>query len=585
MALSTEDQQTFDNFCLWFGNHGYDEDVKQQMRDLMEQGNYKELMDCFYKNLEFGTGGLRGIMGVGTNRMNKYTVGMATQGLANYLKQSFAGLPQIKVAIAHDCRNNSEAFAKIVADIFAANDFHVYLFDALRPTPELSFAIRLFGCQSGVMITASHNPKEYNGYKAYWNDGAQVTAPHDKNIIAEVNKITTPPQVKFSGGSGSIEIIGKDVDEAYLNGIESLLKLSPEAIERHKDTKIVYTPLHGCGVKMAPAMLRRMGFTNIIHVPEQDVNDGNFPTVHSPNPEEPAALKMAIDKALATNAELVLATDPDADRIALAVRDKKGDFFILNGNQTNSIFTYYLLLRWKELGKLHGKEYTIKTIVTTNLVADIAEAFGVEWYNCYTGFKYIAEIVRKNEGKKTYIGGGEESFGFNVGELVRDKDSIVSCGLAAEIIAWAKDQGMSIFDLLLDIYKKFGYYKERQISITKKGKEGLEAIQQMMRNFRANPPKSLAGSDVKEIYDYQTLELKNVKSGDTKAIDQPSTSNVLQYVTEDGSIVSVRPSGTEPKIKFYFGVREKLGSAAEFESVTQVLDKKIDAIAAELIKN
>ncbi|MDR1342100.1 MAG: phospho-sugar mutase [Prevotellaceae bacterium] len=570
-----------ENVSLWLGD-GYDSETREHIRDLIAQNNIEELIDCFYQNLEFGTGGLRGIMGVGTNRMNKYTVGMATQGLANYLKQSFANLPQIKVAIAHDCRNNSEAFSKIVADIFAANGFKVYLFDALRPTPELSFAIRMLGCQSGVMVTASHNPKEYNGYKAYWSDGAQVTAPHDKNIIAEVNKITDLSQVKFTGGSGAVEIIGKDVDEAYLSGIEGLLKLSPEAMERHKDAKIVYTPLHGCGVKMAPAMLRRMGFTSIIHVPEQDVNDGNFPTVHSPNPEEPAALKMAVDKALATDAELVLATDPDADRIALAVRDKKGDFFILNGNQTNSIFTYYLLLRWKELGKLQGKEYIIKTIVTTNLIADIAEAFGVEWYTCYTGFKYIAEIVRRYEGKKTCIGGGEESFGFNVGELVRDKDAIVSCGLAAEIMAWAKEQGLSMFDLLLDIYKKFGYYKERQISITKKGKEGLEAIRQMMCDFRAAPPKSLAGSDVKEIYDYQTLEMKDVKSGLTKPIDQPSTSNVLQYVTEDGSIVSVRPSGTEPKIKFYFGVRESLSDTAEFDSVTRALDKKIDAIAAEL---
>ncbi|MDR2813591.1 MAG: phospho-sugar mutase [Prevotellaceae bacterium] len=573
-------RQALDKANSWL-NGSYDEETKKQVRDLM-QSNPKELEESFYRNLEFGTGGLRGIMGVGANRMNRYTVGMATQGLANYLKQSFAGLPQVKVAIAHDCRNNSDAFAKIVADIFAANGFHVYLFDALRPTPELSFAIRLLGCQSGVMVTASHNPKEYNGYKAYWSDGAQVTAPHDTNIINEVNKITDPSQVKFTGGSGSIEIIGKDVDNAYLDGIGGLLKLSPEAIAKHRDIKIVYTPLHGCGVKIAPEMLARMGFTGIIHVPEQDVNDGNFPTVYSPNPEEPAALKMAIDKAVATGAELALATDPDADRIALAVRDKKGDFFILNGNQTNSIFTYYLLRRWKELGKLQGKEYVIRTIVTTNLVADIAEAFGVECYSCYTGFKYIAEIVRRYEGQKTCVGGGEESFGFNVGELVRDKDSVVSCGLAAEVAAWAKEQGLSMIDLLLDIYKKFGYYKERQISITKKGKDGLEAIQQMMRDFRANPPKRLAGSDVKEIYDYQTLELKNVKTGATKAIDQPTTSNVLQYVTDDGTIVSVRPSGTEPKIKFYFGVREVLKDAADFDSVTAALDKKIDAIAAEL---
>ncbi|MDR0687199.1 MAG: phospho-sugar mutase [Prevotellaceae bacterium] len=577
-----QNMQVVANITSWLKG-SYDEETKQQLRELIaKKDNTREVIDCFYRSLEFGTGGLRGIMGVGTNRMNKYTVGMATQGLANYLKQNFADLPQVKVAIAYDCRNNSSAFAKIVADIFAANDFHVYLFDALRPTPELSFAIRLLGCQSGVMVTASHNPKEYNGYKAYWSDGAQVTAPHDRSIIYEVSKITDPSQVKFTGGNGSIEIIGEEVDEAYLSGIESLLKLSPAAIERHRDIKIVYTPLHGCGVKLAPAMLARMGFTNVIHVPEQDVNDGNFPTVYSPNPEEPTALKMAIDKALATGAELVLATDPDADRIALAVRDKKGDFLILNGNQTNAIFTYYLLRRWKELGKLHGKEYTVKTIVTTNLIAAIAEAFDVECYSCYTGFKYIAEIVRKYEGKKIHICGGEESFGFNVGELVRDKDSIVSCGLAAEVTAWAKEQGLSMFDLLLDIYRQFGYYKERQISATKQGKEGLEAILQMMRDFRANPPKSLAGSDVKEIYDYQILELKNVKSGEIKDIDQPSISNVLQYVTEDGTIVSVRPSGTEPKIKFYFGVRQNLNSADEFDSVTKALDEKIDAIAAEL---
>jgi phosphoglucomutase len=575
-----QNRQTLDKVNSWL-NGSYDEETKRQVRDLM-QHNPKELEESFYRNLEFGTGGLRGIMGVGTNRMNKYTVGMATQGLANYLRQNFADLPQVKVAIAHDCRNNSEAFAKIVADIFAANGFHVYLFDALRPTPELSFAIRLLGCQSGVMVTASHNPKEYNGYKAYWSDGAQVTAPHDTNIIDEVNKITDPAQVKFTGGSGSIEAIGKDVDNAYLSGIGGLLKLSPEAIERRKDIKIVYTPLHGCGVKMVPEMLARMGFTSVIHVPEQDVNDGDFPTVYSPNPEEPAALKMAIDKAVTTGAELVLATDPDADRVALAVRDTKGDFFILNGNQTNSILTYYLLHRWKELGKLHGKEYTIKTIVTTNLIAAIAEAFGVEWYNCYTGFKYIAEIVRKYEGQKTCICGGEESFGFNVGELVRDKDAVVSCGLAAEVAAWAKEQGLTVFDLLLDIYKQFGYYKERQIAVTKKGKDGLEAIQQMMRDFRANPPQSLAGSAVKEIYDYQTLTLKNVKDGSTSPIDQPSTSNVLQYVTDDGTIVSVRPSGTEPKIKFYVGVRESLNNVTDFDSVTGALNKKIDAIASAL---
>ncbi len=560
----------------------FDDETKAQVKDLM-QNNEKELVESFYQNLEFGTGGLRGIMGVGTNRMNKYTVGMATQGLANYLKKSFANLPQIKVAIAHDCRNNSPFFAKTVAEIFAANGFHVYFFDALRPTPELSFAIRLLGCQSGVMLTASHNPKEYNGYKAYWDDGAQVLAPHDKNIIDEVNNISDPSQVKFSGDAGKIETIGAEIDDIYLNGIKGLICLSPEAIAKHNDIKIVYTPLHGCGVKLVPEMLKRMGFTNLIHVPEQDVNDGNFPTVYSPNPEEPTALKMAVDKAMATGAEMVMATDPDADRIALAVRDKKGEFVLLNGNQTNSIFTYYLLRRWKELGKLQGKEFTVKTIVTTELIPRIAEAFGVKWYNCYTGFKYIAEIVRENEDKMSYIGGGEESFGYNVGGLVRDKDSIVCCGLAAEVAAWAKEQGMTMLDLLHHIYVEYGYYKEKQIAVTKKGMDGLAAIKQMMVDFRANPPKVLAGSAIKEIYDYQSLEVLDVKSGDKRKIEiKGGTSNVLQWITEDGTIISVRPSGTEPKIKFYFGVRENLPSVNDVDAVTAVLDKKINTIAEEL---
>ncbi|MDR1226457.1 MAG: phospho-sugar mutase [Prevotellaceae bacterium] len=579
--MSTDvNQQVKERANAWLTGN-YDEETKAQVRDLM-QNNEKELVESFYQNLEFGTGGLRGIMGVGTNRMNKYTVGMATQGLANYLKKNFASLSQIKVAIAHDCRNNSPFFAKTVAEIFAANGFHVYFFDGLRPTPELSFAVRHFKCQGGVMLTASHNPKEYNGYKAYWEDGAQVNAPHDKNIIAEVSKITDPSQVMFTGNAGKIEKIGLEVDEIYLKAIQGLIGLSPEAIKKHNDVKIVYTPLHGCGVRMVPEMLKRMGFTNLIHVPEQDVNDGNFPTVYSPNPEEPTALKMAVDKALETGAEMVMATDPDADRIALAVRDKKGQFQLLNGNQTNSIFTYYLLTRWQELGKLTGNEFTVKTIVSTELIGRMAESFGVEWFNCYTGFKYIAEVVREMEGKKTYVGGGEESFGFNVGALVRDKDSIVCCGLAAEISAWAKERGMSMLDLLHSIYLKYGYYKESQISVVKKGKEGLELIQQMMKDFRSNPPKSLAGSTVKEIYDYQTLEILAVATGAKRKISLKTTSNVLQWLTEDGTIVSVRPSGTEPKIKFYFGVREDLKSLADFDKATGALDSKMNTIAKEL---
>jgi phosphoglucomutase len=541
------------------------------------------LVESFYQNLEFGTGGLRGIMGVGTNRMNKYTVGMATQGLANYLKKSFAALPQIKVAISHDCRNNSVEFAQIVANVFSANGFKVYLFDGLRPTPELSFTIKELGCQSGVMVTASHNPKEYNGYKAYWSDGAQVNAPHDKNIIAEVNKITDPNQVSFAGIPANIEKIGAQMDEIYLGKIMSLLSLSPEAIAKQRDIKLVYTPLHGCGVKLVPEILRRLGFTNLIHVPEQEVNDGNFPTVQSPNPEEPTALKLAVDKAKAENADVVMATDPDADRVGIAVRDNKGEFVLLNGNQTNSILSYYLFRRWQELGKLKGKEFTIKTIVSTGLIDSIAADFGVELFNCYTGFKYIAETAIREEGKgKTFIGGGEESFGFNLGSFVRDKDAIVTCGLIAEIAAWAKEQGKTLFDILLEVYVKFGYYKEKQISVVKQGKEGLEAIQQMMKDYRANPPKSFAGSPIKYYYDYQTLTKLDRKGRKAADLDYPSQSNVLQYETEDSTMISVRPSGTEPKIKFYLRVCQKLPSAADFAKVTADLDNKNNTIAKEL---
>jgi phosphoglucomutase len=574
-------QQIIDRATAWLSS-SYDAQTQAQVKHLL-QNDEKELVESFYQNLEFGTGGLRGIMGVGTNRMNKYTVGMATQGLANYLKKSFAALPQIKVAISHDCRNNSVEFAQIVANVFSANGFKVYLFDGLRPTPELSFTIKELGCQSGVMVTASHNPKEYNGYKAYWSDGAQVNAPHDKNIIAEVNKITDPSQVLFAGVPANSEKIGANVDEIYLGKIMSLLSLSPEAIANQRDIKLVYTPLHGCGVKLVPEILKRLGFTNLIHVPEQEVNDGNFPTVQSPNPEEPTALKLAVDKAKAENADVVMATDPDADRVGIAVRNSDGEFVLLNGNQTNSILSYYLFRRWQELGKLTGKEFTIKTIVSTGLIDSIAAAFGVESFNCYTGFKYIAETAIREEGKgKTFIGGGEESFGFNLGSFVRDKDAIVTCGLIAEIAAWAKEQGKTLFDILLEVYVKFGYYKEKQISVVKKGKEGLEAIQQMMKDYRANPPKSFAGSPIKYYYDYQTLTKLDHKGRKAADLDYPSTSNVLQYETADGTMISVRPSGTEPKIKFYFSVCQKLPSAADFAKVTADLDNKNNTIAKEL---
>ena len=519
----------------------YDGATRAEVKRLMEN-DPKELEESFYRNLEFGTGGLRGIMGVGTNRMNKYTVGMATQGVANYLKQNFKDLPQISVAVSFDSRNNSAEFAKITANVFAANGIKVYLFDSLRPVPELSYSIRHLKCQSGVMVTASHNPKEYNGYKAYWEDGAQVTAPHDTNIINEVLKITSPAMVKFSGGEENIQMVGADVDEAYLNDVSTLL-VSPESVKNHADMKMVYTPLHGTGITLVPKILSRMGFTNLSLVEAQVVSDGNFPTVKSPNPEENSALEMAVALAEEKGADLVMATDPDADRVGIAIRDNEGKITLLNGNQTASILTYYLLRRWKELGKLNENTYIVKTIVTTELMAAMAKAYGVKCYNVLTGFKYIASVIRENEGKATFIGGGEESYGYNAGEFVRDKDAVITCALIAECAAWCADQGKTLYQLLQDIYAEFGIYKESLISLTKKGKAGLEEIQAMMKSYRENPPASIGGSPVVKVIDYNKPE----ETGLPK-------SNVLQFYTEDGSVVSVRPSGTEPKIKFYFGV-------------------------------
>ena len=540
----------------------------------------KELEESFYKNLEFGTGGLRGIMGVGTNRMNRYTVGMATQGLSNYLKICFAHLPQIKVAISYDCRNRSAEFARITSQVFAANGFKVYLFESLRPTPELSFVVRHLGCQGGVMITASHNPKEYNGYKAYWDDGAQVLAPHDKNIIKEVEKITDPSQVRFDGNQHHIELIGKEIDELYLQSILSLINLSPKAI-KESDLKIVYTPLHGTGVQLVPEILKRLGFTSIYHVPEQDVNDGNFPTLTSPNPEEAAALQMALDRAEEVGAHLVMATDPDADRLGIAVRDNTGALQLINGNQMVSILTYYLLRRWKELGKLTGNEYIVKTVVTTDLLRQMAETYGVTCYNVLTGFKYIAEVQRNLEGVKRFIGGGEESYGYNVGSFVRDKDAVVSCALAAEAAAWAAEQGKSLYDVLLDIYVEFGLFKEHLVSVTKKGKEGLEQIDTMMKRFRSTPPITLCGSPVVLIHDYLSSETIDLISDLRYQIELPK-SNVLQFITQDNTIVSVRPSGTEPKIKFYFGLRETLNGKEEYPKVSALLDARFKRLEEEL---
>ena len=566
---------------IWLGD-GYDEETKAAVRAMLDNEDKTDLIEAFYKDLEFGTGGLRGIMGAGTNRMNIYTVGAATQGLSNYLKKAFADLPQIKVAIGHDCRNNSRKFAEVAADVFSANGIKVYLFDALRPTPEVSFAIRELGCQSGVILTASHNPKEYNGYKAYWNDGAQMIAPHDKNTIDEVNKITSVKDVKFRGNAELIEIIGEEIDRRYLDRIKTL-SLSPEAIAHHHDMKIVYTPIHGTGVKLIPASLKNFGFTNIIHVPEQDVVSGDFPTVVSPNPEEPAALDMAIKKAIETDAELVMASDPDADRIGIAVRNDKGEFVLVNGNQIVMIFLNYLMTRNKELGLLKGNEYIVKTIVTTETIKTIAEQNGFKMYDCYTGFKWIASVIRENEGKARYIGGGEESYGFLPEDFVRDKDSVSSISLMAEIAAWAKDKGMTMYQMLQDIYIKYGYSKEKGISVVRKGKSGAEEIVAMMKNFRENPMKELGGSPVILIKDYASLEATDVVNGTKSKLDMTVTSNVLQYFSADGSKVSIRPSGTEPKIKFYIEVRGiKMDNYADYDAANAAADAKIEAIKKEL---
>jgi phosphoglucomutase len=558
----------------------YDATSQEEVRRMLGNEDPTELIDSFYRDLEFGTGGLRGIMGAGTNRMNIYTVGAATQGLSNYLKKEFSTLPEIKVAIAYDCRNNSRLFSETSAEIFAANGIKVYLFEDLRPTPELSFAIRELGCQSGIILTASHNPKEYNGYKAYWDDGSQIVSPHDENIIDEVSKVKAA-DIKFKGNKSLITLLGSDMDELFLEKVKSV-SISPEVIQRHKDLKIVYTPIHGTGVRMIPAALRAFGFTNIINVPEQDVVSGEFPTVVSPNPEETAALSMAIAKAVETDADVVLASDPDADRIGVAVKNDQGKFVILNGNQTALVFIYYIISKRKESGKLSGNEFIVKTIVTTELIAKIAQRNKVDFYDVFTGFKYIAEVIRDLEGQKKYIGGGEESFGFMPADFVRDKDAVSSCALMAEIVAWAKDQGKSLFEMLLDIYLEYGFSREKMKYVVRKGKSGAEEIQQMMVTFRSNPPKVLGGSKLKLVKDYDINIAKNMLTGAETSIDQKTTSNVLQFFTEDGTKISVRPSGTEPKIKFYFEVAGNLTNRADYDAVEAKADEKIDAIMKEL---
>jgi phosphoglucomutase len=555
----------------------FDAETRASVQSMIDAGS-EELTESFYKDLEFGTGGLRGIMGVGTNRINIYSVGMATQGLANYLKNSFKG--EIQVAVAHDSRNNSSLFARKTAEVFAANGIKVFLFSELRPTPELSFAIRHYGCKSGVVITASHNPKEYNGYKAYWEDGGQLIAPHDKNVITEVQKISGPQEVNWNADESLIEVVKDDIDRAYIDGLKSMC-LSPLAVKAQSDLNIVFTALHGTGGTMVPRTLKELGFTNISTVAAQDNPNGDFPTVISPNPEEAAALKMALEQAEQVGADLVMGTDPDADRVGIAVRNLDNELQLLNGNMTGSLLVYYLVKRWKELGKLDGKQFTAKTIVTSPLIKKISEQNGVPCYGVLTGFKYIAELIKDLEGKAHFIGGGEESYGYLAGDLVRDKDAVLSCVLISEMCAWAKTNGKSLFELLIDIHAEYGFYLEDLISITKKGKSGAEEIAKMMEDLRSNPPKQIAGSDVVYLRDYKLGKVTNFQDGSTTETGLP-TSNVLQFETSEGTIVTARPSGTEPKIKFYFSVNGELDDKSNYKELKIKLEQKIKTIQSEL---
>lgn len=558
----------------------YDAQTQKEVQAMLDSSDTVPLIDAFYKDLEFGTGGLRGIMGTGSNRMNKYTVGAATQGLANYLLKEFSTLKEIKVVIGHDCRHNSKEFSQIVADILSANGIKAILFKDLRPVPEVSYSVRKLGCQSGIMITASHNPKQYNGYKVYWNDGAQVVPPHDKNIIAEVNRVSVD-KINFNANKNLIEILDESIDDMFINDLKTIM-LSPDSIKRHSDIGIVYTPIHGTGFTVVPKALKACGFTNMINVPEQDVISGDFPTVKSPNPEDPAAMAMAVQKAIETNADLVFATDPDADRFGAGIRNDKGEFILLNGNQTMLILIYYIITRKKELGQLTGKEYTVRTIVTSMLTQVVSEKNGVEMFECYTGFKWIAAIMRDLEGKRKYIGGGEESYGFLAEDFVRDKDSISAAILFGEIAAWVRDNGKTLYELLLDIYIEYGFSKEKGVSITKEGLTGAQEIEAMMKNFREKPLEIIAGSKVVLIKDYATLKAHDINLGEIYTLEMPTTSNVLQYYTADKTKISIRPSGTEPKIKFYIEVNDKLNSRSDFEKVNEVADKKIELICKNL---
>ena len=558
----------------------YDAETQAEVKRMLENDDKTELIEAFYKDLEFGTGGLRGIMGVGSNRMNIYTVGAATQGLSNYLKKNFKDLPQISVVVGHDCRNNSRLFAETSANIFSANGIKVYLFDDMRPTPEMSFAIRHLGCQSGIILTASHNPKEYNGYKAYWDDGAQVLAPHDKGIIDEVNAIASAADIKFQGNPDLIQIIGEDIDKVYLDMVKTV-SIDPEAIARHKDMKIVYTPIHGTGMMLIPRALKMWGFENVFTVPEQMIKDGNFPTVVSPNPENAEALSMAVNLAKEIDADLVMASDPDADRVGIACKDDKGEWVLINGNQTCMMYLYYILTQYKQLGKIKGGEFCVKTIVTTELIKKIADKNNIEMLDCYTGFKWIAREIRLREGKQKYIGGGEESYGFLAQDFVRDKDAVSAMSLLAEICAWAKNQGKTLYDILMDIYLEYGFSKEFTVNVVRPGKTGADEIKQMMTDFRNNPPKELGGSKVVLVKDFQSLEATTVDGKKTK-LDMPDTSNVLQWFCDDDTKVSVRPSGTEPKIKFYLEIKGTMKSASEYDALDAKSSEKVAAIKKSL---
>ena len=558
----------------------YDAETQAEIKKMLANPDKTDLIEAFYKDLEFGTGGLRGIMGVGSNRMNIYTVGAATQGLSNYLNKNFKDLDQISVVVGHDCRNNSRLFAEISANIFSANGIKVYLFEDMRPTPEMSFAIRHFGCQSGINITASHNPREYNGYKAYWDDGAQVLAPHDKGIIDEVNKISSATDIKFEGNKDLIQIVGEEVDSVYLDKVKSI-SIDPEVIKRQKDLKIVYTPIHGTGMMLIPRALKQWGFENVHTVPEQMVKSGDFPTVISPNPENAEALSMAIELAKKIDADIVMASDPDADRVGMACKNDKGEWVLINGNQTCLLFLYYIIKNRIATGKMKEDDFIVKTIVTTELIKSVADKNHIEMLDCYTGFKWIAREIRLREGKQQYIGGGEESYGFLAEDFVRDKDAVSACTLLAEICAWAKDQGKTLFEVLLDIYVEYGFSKETTVNVVKPGKSGAEEIKAMMENFRANPPKEIGGSKVIVSKDFKTLKATD-GNGNVTELEMPETSNVLQYFTEDGTKISVRPSGTEPKIKFYVEVKGEMVCHKCFDAANAAAEEKVEAVRKSL---